>query len=163
LVKSADIVFDTIDFLSLQGLLALHDECRRQSKPLLSALSLGWGAGLLYFPPDCSMTLRRLFNLPADHEPVGAEHLRCFAPLLEKLAWNLDPQVLKALSRTFSSMENGTPCSAPQVSAGAAAVASLGITAIIRVLAGEKVVAAPQLIMADFAGICAGPGISLIS
>ena len=50
IVSKADIVFDTIDFLDLSGIVALHDECRKQSKPIVTALAIGWGAGCVYFP-----------------------------------------------------------------------------------------------------------------
>ena len=50
MVAKADLIFDTIDFLDLVAIVALHDECRRQKKPAITALAVGWGAGCVVFP-----------------------------------------------------------------------------------------------------------------
>ena len=55
LVARADLVFDTIDFLDLPGLVALHDACHAQNKALITAVSAGFGAVGFYFPETQEM------------------------------------------------------------------------------------------------------------
>lgn len=67
-ISLSDVVFDTIDFLSLPAIVALHDESTRQQKPVFSGANVGWGAALMYFPVGGACSFRSLFDLP----PSGA-------------------------------------------------------------------------------------------
>jgi len=62
LVEQVDIIFDTIDFLDLAAILALHNSAQEQAKPVFTALSIGFGAGVLYFPPDTGASLARIIE-----------------------------------------------------------------------------------------------------
>lgn len=63
--------------------------------------------------------------------------------------------------QAFTIMKDGKPCPAPQVAPGAAAVASLAMTAAVRVLAGLSVTAAPRMMVADMCSVCTAPGVDL--
>jgi molybdopterin/thiamine biosynthesis adenylyltransferase len=161
LVRNADMVFDTIDFLDLSGITALHDECRRQRKPVFSAVSAGFGAVLTYFPADAKISWREAFDLPLEGPVDNMSYVERFGSKLAKLQGVLDPMIVRAMSQALRIMEDGTPCPAPHVSPGAAAVGALAVTAAVRVLAGLPVTEAPKMIIADLYSICAGAGIDL--
>ncbi|UUZ51732.1 ThiF family adenylyltransferase [Massilia sp. B-10] len=50
LVGQVDIIFDTIDFLDLEAILALHMSAQAQGKAVFTALSIGFGAKRAVFP-----------------------------------------------------------------------------------------------------------------
>ena len=163
LVEGADLIFDTVDFLDLKTICDLHDEAHRQRKPIISAVSAGWGAAAVYFPPtdgECCL-FRRLFGLPASGSVENASYVEHFAHFIERIRTDLDPQVADAMAKALTVMEDGTPCPAPHVAAGSFAVASLSVTMAARILNGEKVLAAPHMISANMGNICAEGGIDL--
>ena len=47
LVSQVDIIFDTIDFVDLEAVLALHGNAAAQGKPIFTVLNIGFGAGVL--------------------------------------------------------------------------------------------------------------------
>lgn len=149
LARDADLVMDTIDFLSLPDLIALHDAARAARKPLLSCLSAGWGAVGLYFPPDGRCTARALFGLPATGTVDGASYTERFGGLMRALAAQLNPAIVGVMAEALKVMEDGTPCPASQVAAGGAAVAALAATLAVRVVAGRPVAPAPRLHLVD--------------
>lgn len=149
LVASADLVMDTIDFLSLPELIALHDAARSAGKPLLSCLTAGWGAAGLFFPPDGPCTARTLFGLPTTGSVAGASYTERFAGLMRALASELNPAIVGVMADALKVMEDGTPCPASQVAAGGAAVAALAATLAVRVVAGRPVAPAPRLHLVD--------------
>ena len=160
-VAEADLVFDTVDFLDLAAIVGLHDECRRQDKPAITALAIGWGAGCIYFPPGCDWSFRRVFGVAEDESVAGLSYVETFAPLMERLAGRLDPQVVRAVTDALVVMEDGSPCPAAQVSPGAYSVAALATTLLVRILAGLPVTPAPQLLVADMVRVVTTPGIDL--
>lgn len=161
LVAGADMVFDTIDFLSLEAIIALHDECRRQRKPVISAMSAGFGAAAIYFPPDSPVSFRELFGLP-EYGPVGGySYVEGFGALVSRLAEHLDPDVVQAMAAALTVMQDGTPCPAPHTSSGSTAVASLTTAAAVRILAGRPVTAAPNLMLLNMSDVLGGPGVDL--
>jgi molybdopterin/thiamine biosynthesis adenylyltransferase len=162
LVAAADLVLDTIDFLDLAGIAALHDEARRQGRPAISAMAAGWGAVAVYFPVGGECTFRRLFGLPEDGPVEGRSYVEHFAAVIAKLRAVLMPEVVGALAKAFTVMKDGRPCPAPQVAPGAAAVASLAMTAAVRVLAGLPITAAPRMMVADMYSVCTAPGVDLL-
>jgi len=162
LVRDVDLVFDTIDFLALPGVVALHDECQRKHLPVVSAMTVGWGAAAVYFPPhDCSATFRELFGLPPTGSVDHESYVERFAVVVERLAEVLDPAVTTVVGRALARMEDGRPCPAPQVAPGGAAIASLAITMAVRVLRGEAVVCSPHMVLIDVAAHTRSRGVDL--
>jgi molybdopterin/thiamine biosynthesis adenylyltransferase len=156
LVSQADLVFDTIDFLDL------HDECRRQQKPVITALAVGWGAGCIYFPPGGPHSFRRLFGLPEtgpiDHIPYTV----AFGGVMQRFAAHLDPTVVAVVARALTVMEDGTPCPASQVAPGAFAVAALAGSMVHRLMSGLPVREAPELLIAQMPETLTAPGLNLL-
>lgn len=161
LIKDADVVFDTIDFLDLGGIVALHDTARRLQKPVITALAVGWGAACIYFPADSSWSFRRLFGLSETGAVNNESYVERFSGVVARLAEHLDPKVIEVVGRALTVMEDGTPCPASQVSPGAASVAALAATLLIRVLAGEPVTEAPHMVVVDMGAAATGAGIDL--
>lgn len=160
-VARAGLVFDTIDFLDLSAIVALHDECRRQRKPTITALAVGWGAGCIYFPAGCEYSFRRVFGIEEEGSVAHLSYVKMFAPLIKRLADRLDPTVTKVVSNALKTMEDGTPCPASQVSPGACSVGALGATLAVRILAGLPVRTSPHLLLADMQLALTSSGIDL--
>jgi molybdopterin/thiamine biosynthesis adenylyltransferase len=147
LMRDCGLTLDTIDFLSLSGIVALHDAARALGIPVLSALSIGFGGGVLYLPPDGPCTSRHLFGLP-DEGPVDSySYVACFGALVQRIGAHLDPQVAQVMASALRLMADGRPCPAPQVVAGSFSMAALAATVVVRLMAGEPVPAAPRLIL----------------
>ncbi|WP_298842519.1 ThiF family adenylyltransferase [Clostridium sp.] len=149
IVKDADIVFDTIDFLDLPAIIGLHDECKKQKKHLITALALGWGAGCIYFPPDAICSFRKILALPLEGPVDKFGYSEVFSKFVYRLEEQLDPTVFKAVSKALIFMDDGRPCPASQVSPGAYAVASFVGTLVVRILSGLPVLSAPNLLTID--------------
>ena len=149
IVNDADIVFDTIDFLDLTGIIALHDECSKQRKHLITALALGWGAGCIYFPPDSKCSFRQILSLPLEGPVDQFGYAEIFSEFIYRLKEQLDPTVLNAVSKALLFMEDGRPCPASQVSPGAYAIGSFVGTLVVRILSGLPVLHSPNLLIID--------------
>jgi len=161
-VREADIILDTIDFLSLEGIIALHDAGRDQRKPIVAAFSVGWGAAAIYFPPDGDCTFRTVLGLPAAG-PVGdISYVTRFMHLVDRLEAELGEDVVAALKRTLTVMDDGRPCPAPHVSAGSWAIGSLAATVAARILREEPITAAPRMILVNMSSLCTMDGIDLL-
>jgi molybdopterin-synthase adenylyltransferase len=161
LVAEADLVIDTIDFLDLAGIVALHDAAHSLRKPAISAVSVGYGAAAVYFPPGGSCTFRKLFGLPDEGPVDGYSYTERFAVVLERLAAKLDGDVVQAMARALTIMQDGQPCPAPHIAVGAASVAALATTMALRIFAGRPVTAAPEMVLVDMAGASAAGGIDI--
>lgn len=162
LVDDVDIVFDTIDFLSLEGIVALHDAGLAQRKPIIAPLSAGWGAAAIYFPPDSTCSFRTIFGLPASGPVGGISYVDQFMRLIDRMEPELSPDIVLALRKTLTRMDDGTPCPAPHVSVGSAAVGSLAATIAARVLRGEPVTPAPRMIFLNMDRYCTTAGIDML-
>jgi len=149
IVNEADIVFDTIDFLDLSGIVALHDECQKQRKHIISALAIGWGAGCIYFPPDSTCSFREIFSLPTEGSVEKFQYAQTFSKVIDRLKEQLDPTVLKAVGKALLLMDDGKPCPASQVSPGAYAVGAFAGTLTVRIISGLPVLHAPNLMLID--------------
>ena len=162
LVSQADFIFDTIDFLALGAIVGLHDECRRQQKPVITALAIGWGAGVIYFPPGGPHSFRRLFGLPEtgpiDHIPYTV----AFGGVMQRFADRLDPTVVAVVARALTVMEDGRPCPASQVAPGSFAVAALAGSMVHRLMSGLPVREAPELVIAQMPETLTAPGLNLL-
>jgi molybdopterin/thiamine biosynthesis adenylyltransferase len=161
LVAGADLVMDTIDFLDLAGIVALHDAARALEKPAISAVSVGYGAAAIYFPPGGACTFRKLFGLPEDGPVQRYSYTERFARVVQRLAERLDRDVVEAMARALTVMEDGRPCPAPHISVGSTSVAALATAMVLRILAGRPVTAAPEMVLVDLAGAIAAPGIDI--
>ena len=146
LVGRADIVFDTVDFLDLPAIVRLHDESRRQGKPIVTALAAGWGAIAYYSAPHQEVSCRELFGLPAEGSVSQLSYLDVFKEFLMGIKDKLDPSVLYAVSKALTIMADGKPCPASQVAPGAFAVGSLAGAIVYRIVAGLPVKQAPEMI-----------------
>jgi molybdopterin/thiamine biosynthesis adenylyltransferase len=161
IVSEADIVFDTVDFLDLSGIVALHDATRKQGKPMITALAVGWGGACIFFPKGTQWTFRRLFQLPRTGSVENASYIEHFAPIVQKLTDSIDPQVVQVVMQALTIMQDGQPCPASQVSPGAYTVASLAATMIVRILSGLPVTEAPRMVIADMPTVITSAGINL--
>jgi len=163
LVKRSDLIFDTIDFLDLATITYLHDAAHRQKKPIISAVSVGWGAAGIYFPPSEgeSCGFRKLFGLPAKGDVANASYVQHFGVFLQRVSEHLDETVNKAMAKAILSLQDGIMCPAPQVSAGSYGVASLAMTMAARILDGKPTTQSPELILVNTNGVCTSKGIDL--
>lgn len=161
LVAEADFVFDTIDFLSLEGIVALHDACRAHQKPVISALSAGWGAMAIYFPSGGACSFRQMFGIPQEGLVNDLSYVEKFTQVLGRIKGHLSAEVLEAMGKALTIMADGKPCPASQVSAGSWAVAALAVTMIVRILRGQPVTTAPRMLSLNIAETCLSSGIDL--
>ncbi len=157
MVSDVDIVFDTIDFLDLEAITALHDECKSQGKSILSAISAGWGAALMHFPNDgraAQSSFRELFGLPETGSVAHCSYIKHFSSFFQHIAGHLDPQIVQAMAAALTIMQDGKPCPAPHVAPGSYSVATLALTAAVRILNGDELCNAPELILVDLSKVC---------
>jgi molybdopterin/thiamine biosynthesis adenylyltransferase len=161
-VSEADIIFDTIDFLSLEGIVALHDAGQAQKKPVIAPLSAGWGAAAIYFPPDGTCTFRSIFGLPSSGSVGHISYVGQFMRVIDRLEPDLSADVVAALRKTLTRMDDGRPCPAPHVSVGSWAVGSLAATLAVKVLRNEPITPAPRMIFLNMSSLCTMPGIDLL-
>lgn len=160
-VGRADFVFDTIDFLDLAGIVALHDAARDLERPVITALAIGFGAGCVYLPPGGAWSFRRLFGLPETGPVHDIGYAEAFSAVLLRLADVLPPDVMAVVGKALTVMEDGKPCPASQVSPGAFAVGALATTMIVRVLAGQEVLSAPDMVVVDLPKMLTSSAIAL--
>lgn len=152
LVGQSDIVFDTIDFLDLQAILALHTSAQAQGRPVFTALSIGFGAGVLYFPPDSNASLAQIIqNDMANAASEGeASYAAVFAKIMARIGAHLDRQVVEQVAKALTIMEDGRPCPASQISVGSFTVAAMAASMMHDMLAGRELPAAPVMVVHSF-------------
>ena len=152
LVGRCDIVFDTIDFLDLEAILALHTSAQAHSRPIFTALSIGFGAGVLYFPPDSPASLAQIIQ--ADMASAAGDgqtsYAAVFAKIMGRIGAHLDRQVVEQVERALTVMEDGRPCPASQISVGSFTVAALAVSMMHDMLSGRSVPAAPVMVVHSF-------------
>jgi hypothetical protein len=85
-----------------------------------------------------------------------------FMRLIDRLESELSPDIVQALRRTLTRMDDGTPCPAPHVSVGSSAVGSLAATLAIRYLRGEAITEAPRMILLNMDRYCTTAGIDML-
>jgi molybdopterin-synthase adenylyltransferase len=154
IVAKADIVFDTIDFLDLPAILRLHISSKRRHVPVFTALSVGFGALVWYFPADTSLSLADIIAPDASRatETCNAKpsYAEVFASFIQRLAPHLDQQVVEQVRQVLALMKDGKPCPASQVAVGSFAIGAMSMTMIHDLLAGNPVPAAPKLVVHSF-------------
>lgn len=153
-VDRADIVFDTVDFLDLGAILRLHASARHRHKPVFTALSVGFGALVWYFPAESPVGLADLLatdlNAVDGQVPAGLTYAEVFASFVQRIAPVLDEDVIEQIGRVLSLLKEGRPCPAPQVAVGSFAVAAMATAMIQDMLAGRAVPEAPSFVVHSF-------------
>ena len=135
LVERSDVVFDTVDFLDLRAIMALHESAAKHRVHILTALSTGFGALVWSFPPGSETTLTdvlaadftKLSQSDAAAKPTYAE---VFALFIKRLAPYLDVEVVEQVGRVLALMKEGKPCPASQVSVGSFAIGAMAVAII---------------------------------
>jgi hypothetical protein len=85
-----------------------------------------------------------------------------FMRVIDRMEAELSPDIVLALRKTLTLMDDGTPCPAPHVSVGSAAVGSLAAAMAVRVLRGDPITAAPRLILLNMDRYCETAGIDIL-
>lgn len=147
LVSTCDVVFDTIDFVDLPAIVALHDEAHRQGKPVFSAFAAAFGAAAVYFAPDGAATIRDLLGLPSTGSVRNVNFARAYGALLTSLAPRLDPSILAVMSEVLPKLMEGKACPAPAVSAGSASLAALTTTLLSEWAEEHAIAEAPHVMI----------------
>jgi molybdopterin-synthase adenylyltransferase len=152
LVGQVDIIFDTIDFLDLEAILALHMSAEAQGKPVFTALSIGFGAGVLYFPPNSGASLAQIIqnDLASAQSEGDASYAAVFGKIMGRIGAHLDRQVVEQVARALTIMEDGRPCPASQISVGSFTVAAMAVSMMHDLLAGMEVPASPHMVAHSF-------------
>ena len=155
ILSRADIVFDTVDFLDLPAILGLHGTARQLGKPVVTALSVGFGALVWYFPPDGPVSLVDILapDLQAATTAAGGAqplYADVFGVFIQRLAPYLDANVVEQVSKVLRLMKEGRPCPASQVAVGSFAIGAMAMTMIHDMLAGLQPTAAPKLVLHSF-------------
>jgi molybdopterin/thiamine biosynthesis adenylyltransferase len=164
ILNQTDFIFDTIDFLSMTSIVALHDSAHLQKKPIISAVNTGFGAATLYFPKDNDNEysgFRKLFGLPMTGSVEKESYVTHFKSFIQKIHDEIDPLVAEVMAQAFTVMEDGKPCPASQVSAGSFANASLSTTLFCRILNGDPVSVSPHLLTVNMSLISTSEGVDL--
>ncbi|QGZ40584.1 ThiF family protein [Pseudoduganella flava] len=152
LVGKVDIIFDTIDFLDLEAILSLHTAAQQLKRPIFTALSIGFGAGVLYFPADARGSLAQIIAhdvSQATHEG-DASYSNVFGKIMARIGAHLDRQVVEQVARALTIMEDGRPCPASQLAIGSFTVAALALSMMTDLLAGLPVPTSPQMVVHSF-------------
>lgn len=151
ILKDADFIFDTIDFLDLGSIILLHETAEAFKVPLISGMSLGWGACCMYFSNahGAKHQFREVFRVAQEEDKSGLSYVQKFRELFYALSGHIDPQVVTVMDKTFQSMLDNKPCPAPQVAAGAFSLAALMSTTMVRIFKKVSVPEAPNLILLD--------------
>lgn len=152
LVGKVDLIFDTIDFVDLEAVLALHGNAAAQGKPIFTAMNVGFGAAVAYFPPGSGNSLPAI--LQRDVEAAAAEgklsYTEVFGRVMGRIGVHLDGQVREEVAKALTIMEDGTACPASQIAVGSFSVAALAMAMMHDVLAGMEVPAAPEMVIHSF-------------
>lgn len=154
IVAGADVIFDTIDFVDLSAIVALHDAAHAQQKPVFSAFAAGWGAAAVYFDPASSCTVRELLDLPRTGSVADVSFGERYGAFIATLAPRLDPAIVDVVGQTIRTMAEGKACPAPAVAAGSAALGALATTLLFQWASGQPIVSAPEVMLLDMLGVC---------
>ena len=153
IVQQADVVFDTVDFLDLPAILRLHGAARAHRRPVFTALSVGFGALVWYFPASGDLGLADIIAPDMASLSSGAglpSYADVFGVFIQRLAPFLDQQVVEQVGMVLRQMKEGRPCPASQVAVGSFAVGAMAMSMIHDMLAGRTLPAAPKLLVHSF-------------
>ena len=149
-VSQVDVVIDTVDFLDLETIVSVHDAAMDLDKPVISCFTAGWGAVVMYIPPEKRKMswIREIFDIGAGNLSKESYAFK-FAALFGRLGHQLNPQVQSVMGEVFKKMADKKPCPAPHVAAGANLAAALVSDLLYRSLSNQKIVVAPKFIYCD--------------
>lgn len=149
-VGLVDVVIDTVDFLDLETIVSVHDAAMELGKPVISCFTAGWGAVVMYIPPEKRKMswIREIFDIGPGSLTKESYALK-FAGLFRKMGHQLNPQVQNVMAEVFKKMADRKPCPAPHVAAGASLAAAIINDVLYRTLAKQKIVSAPKFIYCD--------------
>lgn len=147
-LDAVDFVFDTIDFLNMEDIVSLHEVCEMKKKPLLTGMSAGYGANVIFFPNQNNERhqFRKLFSINEGANLTEVSYVNNFIALFQKMAAVIDPNVVQVMSNVFKKLADNVPCPAPQVVGGAYCLSSVSILALKLYLNNEKMPLSPNLI-----------------
>lgn len=152
LVKNVDIIFDTIDFLDLDAILSLHTAAKAYKKPVFTALSIGPGAGVLFFPPGSQGSLADVISadIKLAQGEGDASYTHVFSKIMGRIGAHLDKEVVEQVAQALTIMEDGRPCPASQIAVGSFTVAALAVSMMHDWIAGRTVPEAPIMVAHSF-------------
>lgn len=149
LVKKADVILDTIDYLDMGAILLLHERAKVHKKHLLSAMSVGFGAGFFYFSPEHKHSFQNHIEAKTGRPITEMNYAEAFQVVLASLLPVLNDDVKIVLERVIEQMAKKQPCPASQVSAGGMCCAALTTTAVEHIARGEALRPFPQFYYLD--------------
>lgn len=149
-ISQCDIIIDTIDFLDLKAIIALHDEALKQNKPIISLFTAAWGAVGIFIPPqkDGQCWARDFFNIDHQHNDKMS-YTESFISFFSKIQNQLNPKVVQMMNEVFKKMLDNKPCPAPNVIAGAQSASIIAQKLFIDYLDNKPIIKAPQFIYID--------------
>lgn len=154
IVSKVDMVLDTVDFLDLPAILHLHQSAKQHNVPILTALSVGFGALVWYFPADIKLMLADIMAVDikgaAEIASATPSYADVFASFIQRISPYLDQEVIEQVSKVLNKMKDGAPCPASQVAVGSYTVAAMALSILHDVLAGKPVAVAPKMIIHSF-------------
>ena len=151
-VKNADIIFDTVDFLDLDAILSLHTAAKIHSKPVFTALSIGPGAGVLFFPPGSKASLVDVISadIHKSQSEGDTSYTNVFSKIMGRIGAHLDKEVVEQVAKALTIMEDGRPCPASQIAVGSFTVAAMAVAMMHDWIAGREVPQAPFMVTHSF-------------
>lgn len=152
IVKKADIIFDTVDFLDLDAILGLHIAAKKHHAELFTALSIGYGAGVLYFPANSNISLVDFMknDIQRAKKEGDGSYANVFSKIMGRIGAHLDQQVVEQVAKALTIMEDGKPCPASQIAVGSFTIAAMAVSMMHDVLAGLPVPTAPNMVVHSF-------------
>jgi molybdopterin/thiamine biosynthesis adenylyltransferase len=149
LVKNADVILDTIDYLDMGAILLLHERAKVHKKHILSAMSIGFGAGFFYFSPAHEYSFRDHIEAKTGRPISEMNYAEAFQVVLASLLPVLNEEVKVVLEGVIEQMAKKQPCPASQVSVGGMCCAALTATALEHIARGEALTPFPQFYYLD--------------
>ena len=136
----------------LQAILALHTSAGELGRPVFTALSIGFGAGVLYFPAGSRASLAQIIehDMALAAGEGDASYAAVFGRIMGRIGAHLDRQVVEQVTRALTVMEDGRPCPASQISVGSFTVAAMAVSMMHDMLSGREVTAAPMMVVHSF-------------
>lgn len=147
-VAEADLVIDSVDFLDAAAILTLHAEARRQGKSIVAPMAVGWGGAAFVFAPG-GPGLAELAGLDVQRPLAEVQYRELFLDVLQRYAARLPSYVLDVVAEQMAQIRERKPCPIAQLSGGTFSAAALSVSLAVRVLAGEPVATAPEMILLD--------------
>lgn len=155
IMSRSDLIFDTIDFLDLPSILMLHGAAKMGKKPIFTALSVGFGGLVWFFPPGTPYDLPTILSqdMPSpgvDNQSAEATYADVFGQFIKRLVPYMDADVVMNIQEVLSKMKDRQPCPASQTAVGSFGLAAMASSMIIQFLAGQEIVSSPSLVLHSF-------------